>query len=649
MPERPRQHRLANDSRIHFERLLPEAWVFREEHPDYGVDGEVEVFDGEGSATGLRFHVQLKATDAMDLDEEPSVRLSRETFEYYESLDLPVLIVFFHSPSEKTFVRWVHEFDSYYGGAGERTIAFPFPLRSEWVDSTADKIVDDLQAQRILKSASLPLPIQMTVEVTEDEFHGLAAAQLVARIRVAAQDAWATIQVSQGTDQTRPRMVHTVISEDAVVVNLAGSHGATLQLNGEKPNLSSLQNDVLLLVAVALSRAGHLSPASGLALVVVEGSTLLRDQAFSAEVLRCILGARRTSELLELAERMEGDEDLRGFARTLEMSSILLPNNPHEEETVREFLRHKVELVEVQGSEGEQAMAHYNLANNLRQVSMFDAGRHYVQAARLDESYWLRGYFCRELAGVSFDLHRYSCAKRLYKMALDTGEPGQEEVVALLADSAMHAGDFEEAVEGFEKYADSVDHPNHEWILKSWVLKGLMSLLGIQKQNRDPLVARRLLDQREDHDEEPLRSILAMDALCGRAWDRLGTLYHRDGRVTDAIGAYVLSGLLDRWNLEVWCDAIGISLTTEDLRHMFPEILSTAYEIGGDRLFEALASFAGHQPEGFPAKEFVNTIGDCLGKMSRRATSGPRVMRMIGPENKIFQLDLSPVSGVDGE
>ena len=196
---------------------------------------------------------------------------------------------------------------------------------------------------------------------------------------------------------------------------------------------------------------------------------------------------------------------------------------------------------------------------------------------------------------------------------------------------------------------DSMDHPYHEWILKPWVLKGLMNLLRIKKQTRDALAARNLLDQQEEHDEESLLAILALDALCGAAWDRLGKLYHRDGQTTDALGAFLLSGLLDRWNLQAWCDAIGISLTTEDLLHMFPAILLTAYEIGGDRLFEALASFAGHQAEDFPAKEFVNTIGDYLAGISRRATSGPRVMRMIGPEGKIFQLDLPPVSGVNGD
>jgi hypothetical protein len=63
MPKRGRPHRLEAESRRPFEQPLPEYWLFRSEHPDYGIDGQVEVFDVRGETTGHRFMVQLKATD----------------------------------------------------------------------------------------------------------------------------------------------------------------------------------------------------------------------------------------------------------------------------------------------------------------------------------------------------------------------------------------------------------------------------------------------------------------------------------------------------------------------------------------------------------------------------------------------------------
>ena len=67
--------------------------MFRDETPDYGIDGEVEIFDNAGNSTGVRFHVQLKATDRLDSSFASQVRLRRETVDYYLSLSRPILLV----------------------------------------------------------------------------------------------------------------------------------------------------------------------------------------------------------------------------------------------------------------------------------------------------------------------------------------------------------------------------------------------------------------------------------------------------------------------------------------------------------------------------------------------------------------------------
>lgn len=67
MPKRTREHILKDESRKHFNDLLPDNWVVRTPAPDYGIDGEVEIFSKDGSPTGLMFFVQLKATDQKNL------------------------------------------------------------------------------------------------------------------------------------------------------------------------------------------------------------------------------------------------------------------------------------------------------------------------------------------------------------------------------------------------------------------------------------------------------------------------------------------------------------------------------------------------------------------------------------------------------
>src|SRR5713226_682048 len=63
MPQRPRSHELEDESRRQFQMVLPSSWVFRPADPDYGIYGQVEIFSGDGQATGLIFLVQLKGTD----------------------------------------------------------------------------------------------------------------------------------------------------------------------------------------------------------------------------------------------------------------------------------------------------------------------------------------------------------------------------------------------------------------------------------------------------------------------------------------------------------------------------------------------------------------------------------------------------------
>jgi hypothetical protein len=57
MTNRPRSHRIEDQSRIAFERLLPPEWVYRRLCPDYGIDGAVEIFDDGGRSTGRQFNV----------------------------------------------------------------------------------------------------------------------------------------------------------------------------------------------------------------------------------------------------------------------------------------------------------------------------------------------------------------------------------------------------------------------------------------------------------------------------------------------------------------------------------------------------------------------------------------------------------------
>ena len=140
MPNRPRSHQIEDESRRAFSSKLPPQWLFRDESRDYGIDGSVEIFDDRNLGTGRMFLVQLKATDQEDLGKALTIRIKRRLHEYYRQLDMPVLIVRYHVPTKKVFVKWHHTFDPYYSKPNATILSIRLSPSNEWSDTTTSAI-----------------------------------------------------------------------------------------------------------------------------------------------------------------------------------------------------------------------------------------------------------------------------------------------------------------------------------------------------------------------------------------------------------------------------------------------------------------------------------------------------------------------------
>ena len=103
MTVRPRSHILETESRQAFEQALPAKWVVRTQDPDYGLDAQVQVFEG-GRATTSFFFAQLKATDGVAPKEEtPDHRFSTDRLLHYVDCPLPVMLVLYDATSRRLF------------------------------------------------------------------------------------------------------------------------------------------------------------------------------------------------------------------------------------------------------------------------------------------------------------------------------------------------------------------------------------------------------------------------------------------------------------------------------------------------------------------------------------------------------------------
>ena len=177
MPNRPRSHTIETESRRAFGTLLPLEWVNRPVESDYGTDEQVEVFDKSGRASGLMFLAQLKATDTRDIKSALKVRLKVDTRSYYRNLDLPVMLVQFHSPTKKFYWRWLHEFHE-RAKPGQKTITLHIPSSAEWNGRTPEELTASLQMFRQLKSPSCPHPIVFSLLLPDSEVSGVPSSLL---------------------------------------------------------------------------------------------------------------------------------------------------------------------------------------------------------------------------------------------------------------------------------------------------------------------------------------------------------------------------------------------------------------------------------------------------------------------------------------
>ena len=181
-PQRTRSHVLESVSRSEFSSALVRfGWVVRPfDSSDYGIDDSVEIFEDE-MTTGLMFYVQMKSTDTEDLAKALKVRLKTKTIRYFESLNQPVLIVLFHSPSERFYGRWVHRFlfDSSNASA---TIEF---AGIDPIDFGSLQILrDEVAIVRELGSSSPTWPLKVRVCATGQ--HNTLALCLALQARVGA-------------------------------------------------------------------------------------------------------------------------------------------------------------------------------------------------------------------------------------------------------------------------------------------------------------------------------------------------------------------------------------------------------------------------------------------------------------------------------
>lgn len=633
MPKRPRSHRLEDESRTFLSRLLPESWVFRKTEPDYGIDGEIEIFDSSGLSTGMTFLVQLKGTDIIQKDKALSIRLTVDKIKYYRSLRLPILLIRYVSASKEVYIRWAHEIT--YGEKVAKSIKVVFPRERKWVELTPNILIEEIKIFRQLLNPNLPLPLEFWLDLPEEDFLSVPITIVESLIRDTARNLSEFI-----TFRSKPP-IHLVpiikLMNDLILIDFAGLTSFKLTgtkelYNDRQDIIDHIAHDLIILIAFLLGRLGHYNIAAIVAYDHILLSNIMKNYQILYGIISCFALGKRIDMALRLSEHILDDFEDKSLYMIFGLPAFKKEKMTIDElDSFKKLILKAIDKAMEKGYRKEAALCHYNLGNRLRGLEAF---HHYRMASKYDESYRNRNYFWREIAGILFLIGKFSYSEKCYKKALELG--ASLECMALRADSLMFSGNYKEALNLFREYSKVTNNFEGEWPLKLWVLKGLIKILGLEKQIRHPKRAMQLTDVGGlaiGEVEKRIDEALALDGLCGLAWFNVGVYKSSQNEYGNAFIAFLISGIVQPNDIESWVNVIICMLNYHQYDILLPHILSFAYRMNGEELLIRLSQIIEKQSDSVLSSpiikliKFINEHARILGKFEKPAP----ITRIINP------------------
>ena len=606
LPKRTRQHRLESESRKAFEAVLPSRHVFRPEHSDYGIDGEVEEFDNSDQATGRRFRVQLKGTDKTG----PSAmreRIKLSTAAYYRAQQLPVLMVRYLATTEQLFGRWFHEFDPYYEHTGTKYLTFHWSDTDLLTGGRFDDLFGQVAQFARIRSARLDPPVTVRLGRADVGVHSSAPAELDVAVETAMQRAGNVLAWAGPDDRAD---LDLVIEEDQIQASLAGVASVTFHLDAEiyssETAPAEVATDLMNAAAVALARAGHGDPAGRLAVEFFAGSAFSAVAPVAVELGAAMSQAGRVIDVIEIADALDKNEEPSCQASGAALMSLvreLVPQlRPYEHQRFEDVMRARLDRRLVANLKSEAAAAAENLGFYLLSARRpADAIEPLEQSITLDPARETSDLLAA-LAGAYFLSDRYSESASTYERARARSRETDLWLEARYADALVYSGRYREALKIFS----AIDSPEIElaaWAyVKTRALSWMLNATGIEVQDRRTESASELAGRWAEMEpagasEELASQVWRLDAMSALGWFNHARDLLDRGLEAEAMHAYLLAAVMQEGDVEAWVNVALLASNTDD------DELFAASVISGHRLNREsyLAEFA---------RQLRTTVGD---------------------------------------
>lgn len=632
MPQRTRKQVLEEESRRAFAEALGPAYLFRDEVPDFSIDGGVEAFGDDGQPTGLRYLAQLKATDGARNSRNLAVQLPVDTAAYYYALPLPVLMVRYFAKDNAIYARWFHSLQTQSAPdlPKPKTVSFRWRPEDEMTEAASDRLAAEAASFLALRSARPPLPFPFSLRA-EQPILGISPKQLLVTLR---QELIGRRDVINLRPEVPDGSGHFIVDGVEVGVELPGVKLASYELSDSYdpgPAGEQLAVDLLVLAAVAFSRWGQADAAGRLTASYFARSTLAGRMEASLLLASEMARARQVREALHLADELDqlGDPNIgdAAFVFTLPALHNGASLSPDEIELHRRMLQSRIDRREEREDDLATARECVNLGNHHRaQNKPEQAVPFYERAGELDPEYTERLHYWQEFAGVLFLSGEFDRAVEAYAKAMELGaEPFTK---LLYADALLYAGRYREANEAFAEAAET-EHSferSAEYALKRFVIRDLIETLGLEQQQRDPEAAARLIEivteaPNPESAAELMTDALRLDGLSGTAWFNLAHAHREQGKEAVAGSLFTAAAVCMEGDVEAWALATLLTFNAGDMT-LVPLIFMTGQRMTAGALLPRLSALAAEELEPEKLDSFLTSFEQMLADLSDAPNDG---------------------------
>lgn len=585
MPKRPKQHQAEDLSINALKNALPREWVYREKDKDYGIDGEIEIFDKNDCATGIIFLVQLKATDTDNLKKQKRVQLSNESINYYNSLELPVLIVRYINDSKELYIRWAHTIDRY--GSKENAKSYSFVMNNDelWIDETPSVLHKQMLQLAKYKSNDSLFPIKLYFDFSFTELAGLNPYRLKSNLRTYLTGKEKIIEIVQ---DKKDSICNITITNETLSTNILDISGCFLHSIDKVvyDDIKSFVGDIFTTLAVSLIRFKKGFNAIEILESLVEQAPALQNIQIAELIIQQYIAIGKSNKAFEIWKNVPSNNKT-------ELDNVqfqLLLMHTQNLKAYEDYLKEEIENTKDEISLG---VLHYNYGNLLRtSAKPLESFKNFKKALKFNSHYCKEDYIYKELGGSLFELRRYGIASKCYEYGLNIKDDTNSR--ALYADSLMMKGEYQLAQENFHKYFDSCKEVEFEWVLKEIVLDFIIKKHKITSQARSYNKAMNTYALKNIGikfiSEKDLINVLQIDALSPLAWYNLGNIFAREESYEDSMFGFLICALMNRTDTEAWFNSFITAWNSKNL-HLIEPILQVGYRFNQEEYITLIYDF----------------------------------------------------------